>query len=59
VATPISAVEAECRLSIGVAYAAWLWGPDSDGFFSAQAYDEILGFHLVDYERAMGLDLPC
>ncbi len=57
-ATKMSLVEEECRLSIAHAYNEWLWTYDREGHFSVQAYKLGLGFTLLDYERALGLALP-
>ncbi len=54
----MSVVEEECRYGIAVAYAEWCWAQGRKGLFSVYASTSQMGFDLLDYERALGLDPP-
>jgi len=54
----MSLVEVECRLSIAVAYAAWLWSYASETHFRDFAAHQAFAFNILDYERALGLHPP-
>lgn len=55
-ASTMSLIEEECRYAIAVAYAEWQWRKGWKGLFSVYASGVAKGFHLLAYERALGLD---